>query len=180
MSSQGSSSLAFALLVAGALSVAAPLTAAAQQLSGNCLHLQQRIARMQGDIVALQNLVNQQNVFMQFKPDPGQTLDEALNAAYQNYFTLGTWYDAETRSIYVVVTRDFMLDYFQTAGASQAVIQKALDRNESLRNKIQYGAVVDSLKAELVRWQADYKVECGSMPSPPSDCLLGVCPPDKK
>ncbi|MCB1549425.1 MAG: hypothetical protein KDJ41_16590 [Hyphomicrobiaceae bacterium] len=175
-------SAAFALALAGAMAVAAPLSAAAQQMSEHCLFLQERIERMKGDIVALQNLVSKKNVLMKLTPEPGQSLDEARNAAYKNYFTLGTWYDAETRSMYIVVSRDFMVDYFQMTGASKAALQQALTLSDGLRDKVQYGGEVESLQASLAKWQQDFTQECGGSelkpPPPPENCLLGVCPDD--
>ncbi len=172
---------AIALLVAGTAAIATPLSAAAQKLSEHCVFLQERIARMQGDIVALQNLVNHQNVFMKYTPKAEQSVDAAINEAYRRYYTLGTWFDAETRSIYIVVTRDFMMSYAQSVGASKAAVQRALTRNEGLRTKVQYGGVVESLRAKVTNWQEDFVRECGgpvapSPPPPPGGCLLGVCP----
>ena len=181
MMSQGSGLRTTTLaLFAGAMAVAAPLSASAQPMSEHCLFLQERIARMQGDIVALQALVNQQYVFMKFTPKAGQSIDEATNAAYQFYFTRGTWFDAETKSIYIIVTQDFVREYAQSTGGGDAAVQKVLARNEGLRQKIQYGGVVESLRTNVVNWQQDFTRECGGQtpPPPPPDngCLLGVCP----
>ena len=171
-------------LVAGSIAGAAPLPAAAEQTPEHCLYLQQKIARIQGDIKALEALINEQNVFMQFKPQPGQTLEEAANTAHQYYFTLGTWHDAETGTLYVIVSRDFLKDYAESSGGGDAAVQKVLARNEGLRQKVQYGGVVESLTASLAKWQDDYRFECGGSsvsPTPPTtDCLLGVCAPPQK
>lgn len=166
---------ALALLAAGA--------AQAQTQSPYCQHLQDRIQAMQTSLVGLQNLVSNENfTLLQCALDPNMpNSEEQFYGCLDNPGAQGIWHDAETQTIYVVYTKDFVRNLAAERGLGPADIQRSFSISDSVRSKIAYGGVIDSLAYEIQAWQASYRDECGgTRPGEPggpgSDCLLGVCP----
>ena len=127
------------LTLAGALALAQTAVAQDQEGVEYCVHLQSEIAIKQQSLAGLSNLVNTNAYAMlscDINPDNPYTYER--NKCLSNPSVQGFWNDQETRTFYVIYTRQYILDYAQNVGASSADVQRSFAASDDVANKIRY------------------------------------------
>jgi hypothetical protein len=170
----------FAWICALALAAASAAQGQGQAQSPYCQHLLDRIQDLKTSLTGLTNLVSSEDYTLaECSLDPNlPASEEQLYGCLDYAGVQGVWRDAETRIIYVVVSKEFVRQLAAQRGQDQAAVQRAFALAEQARSKIYYGGVIQSLQGEIRSWEDAYRTECtGTREDVPFDgCLLGVCP----
>lgn len=170
------------LAVIGA--IALTQTAVAQEREGEqyCLHLQREIAIKQQSLAGMSSLVNTSAYTMvSCDIDPNNPYTYERDECLSDPYAQGFWHDQETRTFYVIYTKQYIQQYAQGIGASSSDLQRSFAASDRVVDKLRYGGVIESLEAEIASWQAEYDRACAGFqqqqdPWDPSHGLLNVVP----
>lgn len=173
----------FHLTLAAVIAAGSAVVAQEREGEAYCQHLLDEIAIKQQSVNGLTNLVNG-NAYTLLTCDVDWNNDFYVerNECLNSPGVQGFWEDQETRTFYVVYTKQFVSDYAQNIGASSADLQRSFAIGDDVANKIRYGGVVESLEVEITSWRAEYDRACASFRQDqqntwdPSHGLLNVLP----
>lgn len=160
------------LATAMAVLAAGGVLAQGQQESNHCLWMKSRIQAMEASLSGLTQFATNPNItLMQCTLDPGDpdTVD-GWYACMDDQGAMGMWRDPETKIIYLVYTKQWVRDYAQNSGASQAALDRAFNQAEPVRNKVAHGGVLPGLAAEIENWKLSYAEDCGGAIVPVDPC----------
>jgi hypothetical protein len=140
--------------------------ALAQVESNHCVWLRNQIALTQRNINGLRALLSTASnlAVLTCVQNQGELFDRfqaRCNATPDSY---GTWFDAETRTTYVIFTAQWIADYALNRGVMPWDLKEVVNRNEAVKAKINYGGVIPSMEAQLVKMMSDYQHQCAQPP----------------